>query len=82
MCPKDFIPFFYLRSGEEKHKVDFKALMQGLVVAGITSTIIMYRDQATLEVKINAIRSDVIEIRKNVDQMHQDFYIPRSEGVK
>lgn len=82
MCPKDFIPFFYLRTGEAKHKVDFKALMQGLIVAGITSTIIMYRDQATLEVKINAIRRDVSQIRKHVDQIHNDFYIPRNSDKK
>jgi len=78
----DYVPFTYRRDtdicdSDEEYKVDFKSITQGLIIAVATGLISMYATQTTLKVQLDAIQSDVEQIKHKQTEFRKDFYIPR-----
>lgn len=73
----DVAPFLHKRQNEKRYTVDFKGIAQALVVAAIIGVAIMYNDQSKIITRLDAIGSDIEEIRKNQSTFRNDFYSPR-----
>jgi len=80
MCLLDYVPFTYCRDKEqdkERYRVDFKGIVQGLIIAGVTGFISMYATQTTLKVQLDTIQSDIEQIKHRQTEFRKDFYVPR-----
>jgi len=73
----DNAPFIYRRKDDNGgYKLDVKGILQALIVAGIVGIAVMYSDQSKVIARLDAISSDIDEIRINQDKFRSDFYIP------
>ena len=57
--------------------MDIKSIVQALIIAGVTSSIVMYGQQKSTAVQLEALANDVGEIKQNQKQIMRDFYAPR-----
>jgi hypothetical protein len=73
----DYMPFVYHRARDEDYRVDFKSLIQALIVAGVTALVVMYGTQQTIIAQLSAIKMDVDIIRVHQQEFRKDFYAPR-----
>jgi len=79
MCVLDYIPFTYCREIEKDkrgYRVDFKSIVQGLIVAGVTGFISMYATQITLKTQLDVIQSDIEQVKARQHDFRKDFYAP------
>ena len=78
-CLVDYFPFILhvkaLPCGE--YRMDIKSIVQALIIAGVTSSIVMYGQQKSTAVQLEALANDVGEIKQNQKQIMRDFYAPR-----
>ena len=79
MCALDYVPFLYSRDEDVGYKVDFKGLLQGVIIAIGTGLIVMYGTQKTLAVQLESIEEDVRQIKNTQNKFRSDFYYPRQD---
>ena len=74
----DNAPFVHKRKNDnERYRVDFKAIAQGLIVAATVGIAVMYSDQSKVIQRLDSISSDIEEIKTNQNKFRNDFYSPR-----
>jgi len=80
MCILDYVPFTYCRKEEkgssEGYMVDYKAIVQALIIAIVTGSVSVYATQQTLQVQLDNIQSSINTIQQRQHDFRRDFYKP------
>lgn len=76
MCAMDYVPFVTHKS-ESQYRMDFKRILEGVIIAAIAAMVVMYQDQGRTQEKLEAIREDMKEVKANQKKIMDDLYIPQ-----
>lgn len=78
MCTLDYVPFVRKRSNDVGYRVDTKAILQSIITATVSGLLVMYGTQKSLEVKLDSVVEDVAEVKRSINQINKDLYVPRN----
>jgi hypothetical protein len=65
------------RRGQHGSSVDFKSILQSLIVVGLTSLILMYATQKVVVQRIDNIDKSVDKLGQKIERISRDLYMPR-----
>lgn len=80
MCILDYVPFTYCRKEEKDssggYMVDYKSIIQALIIAIVTGSVSVYATQQTLKVQLDGIQNSINIIQQRQHDFRRDFYKP------
>jgi len=79
MCVLDYVPFTYCRKDDkdsEGYMVDYKAIIQAVIIAVVTGSVSVYATQKTIEVRLTNIQNSIDIIQQRQHDFRKDFYRP------
>jgi uncharacterized membrane protein YidH (DUF202 family) len=75
------IPFMAI-TGVNRSHWHVQRIVEALIIAGIAGGVSVWGTQQYMDAKIGMIEQQLYEVKADIQQMRDDFYVPRFGGDK